>query len=118
MLKLAGLAILAVALLGMLARVPVVSFDSLQIDLAVLLIFGGGAWWIVREWTVGLPALGASIIAYLAGASLPFWLDLTMFVCAVVAGAVLAVTTGGLRRWQQRNSQSSSSRTIRRSAVS
>ncbi len=87
--------VLALSLLGMLARVTIVSFGSLRIDLAVAVIFVAAAWWIVSDWAVGLPALGMAVILGLAGAALPFWLDLTIFVCAGAAGAVLAALSPG-----------------------
>ncbi len=79
-------AVLVMALLGMLSGVPVVSFDSLRVDAAVLLVVIAASAAIIADWRTGLPLFGCMVILYLFGAALPFWADVAAF---VIAGALL-----------------------------
>jgi hypothetical protein len=80
---------------GLLARVPVLSIESVHIDLAVVAIFAAAFLFLVRDWLLGLGALSLAIIVYLAGAALP----LPANAVVLAAGSGFCWLSGGYRRW-------------------
>lgn len=75
-----GIPLIMLSLLGMLARVEIISTASLRLDAAVVLIFAAALYYIVLDWRLGLAMLGVSIIFYLAGAALPLVANIILFV--------------------------------------
>ena len=76
----AGIPLIILSGLGMLARVEIVSINSLRIDLAVVLIVASSVYYLMLDWKLGLGMLGASIIFYFAGAALPMTVNVILFV--------------------------------------
>jgi uncharacterized membrane protein YGL010W len=75
-----GIPLIMLSLLGMLARVEIISIDSLRIDAAVVLLFASAAYYIVLDWVLGLAMLAVSIIFYIAGAALPMSVNIALFI--------------------------------------
>jgi uncharacterized membrane protein YGL010W len=76
----AGIPMIMLALFGILARVEVPAFTGVRIDAAVLLIIAAGLYYLVLEWRLGLAMIGASFIFYIAGAAIPFTVNVVLFV--------------------------------------
>jgi hypothetical protein len=92
--NLGALAILTSAA-GLLARVPVLSIESVHIDLAVVAFFAAAFFFLLRDWLLGLGVLSLAIIVYLMGAALPVPAN----VIVLAAGCVFCWLNGGFRRW-------------------
>jgi uncharacterized membrane protein YGL010W len=75
-----GIPMIVLSLIGLLARVEIFSIDSFRIDLAMVLILISSAYYLALEWRLGLAMLSMSIIFYVAGAALPFAVNVTLFV--------------------------------------
>jgi len=75
-----GIPMIMLSGLGMLARVEIISLDSLRLDAAVVLIFATAAYYIVLDWVLGLAMLAVSIIFYIAGAALPMSVNVALFI--------------------------------------
>jgi uncharacterized membrane protein YGL010W len=67
-----GIPLIVLSLLGMLARVP--------FYVAPILIVLVGIYSIALDWLLGAAMLAVSVLFYLAGAALPFWVDAALFV--------------------------------------
>ena len=67
------------SLLGMLSvvRIP---FGNATLNAAMILIFAGLFYYFLLGWRFGIAMVAASIILYLVGAALPFWLNVAIFV--------------------------------------
>ncbi len=76
----AGIPMIMLTLIGMLARVEIASFSDVRIDAAVLLIVATSLYYLVLEWRLGLAMLGVSFIFYIAGAAIPFTINVVFFV--------------------------------------
>lgn len=75
-----GIPMIMLTLLGMLARLEITSIDSLRIDAAILLILLSEVYYLMLDWRLGLAMLGVSIIFYVAGAAMPLWFNVALFV--------------------------------------
>ena len=75
-----GIPMIMLTLIGMLARLEVTSVGGFRIDAAILLIFAAQIYYLVLDWRLGLAMLGVSIIFYVAGAAMPFWFNVALFV--------------------------------------
>jgi uncharacterized membrane protein YGL010W len=75
-----GIPLIMLSGLGMLARLEIITLNSLRIDAAVLLIFAAAAYYIVLDWVLGLAMLAVSIIFYIAGAALPMSVNVALFI--------------------------------------
>ena len=75
-----GIPIIMLSLLGMLERVVIAVTDSWQLDLAILLIVGSGIYYLALEWKLGLAMIAVSIGMYFAGAAMPMWLLIALFI--------------------------------------
>ena len=74
-----GIPLIVLSLLGMLSllRFPV---GALVVDGAMALIVVSGAYYFWLGWRIGLGMLIASILLYIAGAALPFGVNLALFI--------------------------------------
>lgn len=75
-----GIPMIMLTLLGMLARLEITSVNSFRIDAAILLILLSEVYYLMLDWRLGLAMLGVSIIFYVAGAAMPLWLNVALFV--------------------------------------
>jgi uncharacterized membrane protein YGL010W len=75
-----GIPMIMLSLIGMLTRVEIFSIHSFRIDLAMVLILASSVYYLALEWRLGLAMLGVSIIFYVAGAALPFSVNLALFI--------------------------------------
>ncbi|HEY3054480.1 MAG TPA: Mpo1-like protein [Thermoanaerobaculia bacterium] len=75
-----GIPMIMLSGLGMLARLEIITINSLRIDAAVVLIFAASAYYIVLDWILGLAMLAVSIIFYIAGAALPMSVNVALFI--------------------------------------
>jgi uncharacterized membrane protein YGL010W len=64
------------SLIGMLARVPLVG----RFDAAMLLILVAEVVYLALEWRLALAMLLVSAAFYIAGAAIPFWVNVALFV--------------------------------------
>jgi uncharacterized membrane protein YGL010W len=76
----AGIPMIMLTLLGMLARVEIPALTGVRIDAAILLVAAAGLYYLVLEWRLGLAMIGVSIIFYIAGAAIPFVVNVAFFV--------------------------------------
>ena len=76
----AGIPLIMLSLLGMLARVEIVAVNSLRVDLAVLLIVASSLYYLMLDWKLGLGMLGISIVFYFIGAALPMTINVILFI--------------------------------------
>ena len=90
-----GIPMIMLSLIGMLARVEIFSINSFRIDLAMVLILASSVYYLALEWRLGLAMLGVSIIFYVAGAALPFSVNL---VSSSSAGSSSSSDTACTRR--------------------
>jgi uncharacterized membrane protein YGL010W len=75
-----GIPMIMITLLGLLARLEITSVNSIRIDAAILLILLAEVYYLMLDWRLGLAMLGVSIIFYVAGAAMPFWFNVALFV--------------------------------------
>ena len=75
----AGIPLIMLTLLGMLARVGV-SAGGLRVDLAMLLIAVAEVVYLMLDWRLGAVMLAVSVGFYFLGAWMPLWLDAALFV--------------------------------------
>lgn len=75
-----GIPIIMLSLLGMLERVAVFQSASLNIDLAMILIAASGIYYLALEWRLGSAMIAVSVAMYFAGAAMPMWLLISLFV--------------------------------------
>ena len=71
-----GIPMIMLTLIGMLVRVPLVEGG----DAAMLLIALTTIYYLVIEWRLALAMLAVSILFYFAGAAMPMWLNVAIFV--------------------------------------
>ena len=74
-----GAAVAAAGALALLSRLEIVSNAAIRVDVAVVLVFLGSFYALVRDWRLGLGVSGAAIVLYLVGIVLPLWLALAAF---------------------------------------
>ena len=75
----AGIPLIMLTLLGMLARVGV-SAGGIRVDLAMLLIAVAEVVYLMLDWRLGAVMLVVSVSFYFLGAWMPFWLNVALFV--------------------------------------
>src|SRR5688572_17136468 len=75
-----GIPLIMLGSFGMLARVPLFRVDGLGVDAAMVLILAAGIYYLALEWRLGLAMIAVSIAFYLAGAAMPMWLNVAVFV--------------------------------------
>lgn len=75
-----GIPIIMLSLLGMLERVVIAHAGEWQLDLAILLIVASGIYYLALEWKLGFVMIVVSIAMYFAGAFIPMWLLIALFV--------------------------------------
>jgi uncharacterized membrane protein YGL010W len=71
----AGIPLIVLTLLGMLARL-----QFFHIDAAIVLIAIAEVVYLALEWRLALAMLIVSVAFYFAGAALPLWLNVSLFV--------------------------------------
>ena len=75
-----GIPMIMLTLLGLLARVDLVTTGAVEIDAAMVLIVLSGIYYVMLEWRLGLAMIAISIAMYLAGAALPLSVNGVFFV--------------------------------------
>ncbi|HEV7573964.1 MAG TPA: Mpo1-like protein [Thermoanaerobaculia bacterium] len=75
-----GIPLIMLTLLGMLARLRIVTIDGFRVDAAVVLIAVAVIYYLTLEWRLGIPMLIVSIAFYLIGAWLPMAINITLFI--------------------------------------
>ncbi len=75
-----GIPIIMLSLMGMLERVALFHSEGWQLDLAAILIVGSGIYYLALEWRLGIAMIAVSIVMYFAGAAMPMWLLVILFV--------------------------------------
>ncbi|MBV8544229.1 MAG: DUF962 domain-containing protein [Acidobacteria bacterium] len=76
----AGIPLIMLTLLGMLARVGTGHLLGMRTDAAMLLIFVATVTYIRLEWRLAIPMLIVSIAFYLVGAWLPMSVNIALFI--------------------------------------
>src|SRR4051812_8160372 len=71
-----GIPLIMLSLLGMLARVTLVG----RFDAAMLLVIVAEIVYLTLEWRLALAMLLVSAAFYIAGAAMPFWVNVALFV--------------------------------------
>jgi len=71
-----GIPMIMLSLIGMLARLPVAP----HVDAAILLIVLAEIVYAILDWRLGAIMLLISAAFYYAGAALPFWINVVLFV--------------------------------------
>src|SRR5256885_290553 len=71
-----GIPLIMLSLLGMLARVTLVG----RFDAAMLLVIIAEIVYLTLEWRLALAMLLVSAAFYIAGAAMPFWVNVALFV--------------------------------------
>ena len=76
----AGIPLIVLTLIGMLARVPLFHAAGYRFDAALLLIVIAELFYIRLEWRLALAMLVVSVGFYYIGLLMPFWLNVALFV--------------------------------------
>jgi uncharacterized membrane protein YGL010W len=76
-----GIPLIVLSGFGMLARVPIVP----HVDVAMLLIAGASVIYFMLDWRLAAMMLAVSVVFYLAGAAIPFWVNVALFVLGWIA---------------------------------
>lgn len=91
-----GIPLIMVSLLGMLARVPLLSFERFRLDAALLLIGLVSIYYFALEWRFGLLMLAITLGMWALGSAIPMSLNVGLF----IAGWVLQFLGHGV--WEKR----------------
>lgn len=75
-----GIPLIVLSLLGMLARVRLFRAGDLIVDFGMVLLVAAAAFYIALDWKLGAAMTAVTVGFYLAGRSLPLWLNGTLFV--------------------------------------
>ncbi len=75
-----GIPMIMFSLIGMLTQVPLLDVATVKIDLAMILIAAATAYYFVIEWRLAIAMVAVSIAFYFLGATLPLWINATLFV--------------------------------------
>ena len=75
-----GIPMIMLTLLGLLARVELVTAGTIVIDAAMVLIVLSGIYYLTLDWRLGLAMIVISIAMYIAGAALPLSVNVVVFV--------------------------------------
>jgi uncharacterized membrane protein YGL010W len=76
----AGIPLIMLTALGMLARVRVAKIGGFRIDAAIVLIAAAVIYYVALEWRLAIAMLIVSIAFYLIGARLPMWINVSLFI--------------------------------------
>jgi len=71
-----GIPLIMLSGLGMLARIPIVPY----VDAAVVLIAIASVIYFILDWRLAVLMVIVSIAFYFAGAAVPFWINVALFV--------------------------------------
>ncbi|HEX2836095.1 MAG TPA: Mpo1-like protein [Thermoanaerobaculia bacterium] len=75
-----GIPMIMLSLIGMLTQVKLGILGGVNYDLAMILIAASSAYYFVIEWRLALAMIAVSILFYFAGAAIPFWINVALFV--------------------------------------
>ena len=75
-----GIPMIMLTLIGMLTHVTLFDAATVRFDAAMLLIAASTAYYFVIEWRLAMAMLFVSIVFYFAGAAIPFWINVALFV--------------------------------------
>lgn len=75
-----GIPMIMLTLIGMLVRVPLFEAGGVRVDAAMLLIAASTIYYLTVQWRLAIAMLAVSIAFYFAGAWMPMWLNVTVFV--------------------------------------
>lgn len=75
-----GIPMIMLTLIGMLTQVPLFDAGTVRFDAAMLLIAASTAYYFAIEWRLAMAMLVVSIVFYFAGAAVPLWINLAIFV--------------------------------------
>jgi len=75
-----GIPLIMLSLLGMLARVPIVTLAGYRIDAAMILIAIAVVFYLTMEWRLAVGMLVVSAAFYVAGAWLPMTTNVILFI--------------------------------------
>ena len=75
----AGIPLIVLTLIGMLARLSI-HVGDMRIDAAMLLIVVAFAYYVALEWRLAIAMLAVTIAFYFLGRALPMWLNVALFV--------------------------------------
>jgi uncharacterized membrane protein YGL010W len=92
-----GIPMIMLSLIGMLTRVEIFSIHSFRIDLAMVLILASSVYYLALQWRLGLAMLAVSVILYVAGAALPFLVNLALFILGWIVPFVVHSVSGNLK---------------------
>ena len=71
-----GIPLIMLTLLGMLARVPIAP----HVDVAIALVIVSEIVYVILDWRLAALMLVVSAAFYFAGAALPFWINVALFI--------------------------------------
>lgn len=75
-----GIPLIMLTLLGMLARVGIVTISGFRIDAAIVLIAAAVIYYLTLEWRLAIAMLIVSTAFYLIGAWLPMAINVALFI--------------------------------------
>jgi uncharacterized membrane protein YGL010W len=75
-----GIPMIMLSLFGMLTYVTLADVATVRVDAAMLLIALASAYYFVIEWRLAIAMTAVSIVFYFAGAALPLFLNVALFV--------------------------------------
>lgn len=75
-----GIPLIVLTLFGMLARVELAHMGGVRLDAAMLLILVAEVVYLMLEWRLAIAMLLVSVAFYIAGAAMPMWLNVALFV--------------------------------------
>jgi uncharacterized membrane protein YGL010W len=76
----AGIPLIMLTLIGMLARVRLVMIGDVRIDLGIVLIAIATIYYFMLEWRLAIPMLIVSSVFYVIGAWLPMSVNVALFI--------------------------------------
>jgi uncharacterized membrane protein YGL010W len=75
-----GIPMIMFSLIGMLTQVTLFDVGTIRLDAAMLLIALSSAYTFVLDWRLGIAMIVVSIAFYFVSATIPFWLNVALFV--------------------------------------
>ena len=75
-----GIPLIVLTLIGMLARVTLVQVNGTRLDLAMVLILASTIYYLALNWRLGVLMAAVNVVFYVAGAALPFSLNVVLFI--------------------------------------
>jgi uncharacterized membrane protein YGL010W len=76
----AGIPLIMLTLIGMLVRVKLFDAGGVRVDVAMVLIALSTLYSLAVEWRLAIAMLAVSIVFYFAGAAMPLWLNVSLFI--------------------------------------